>query len=86
MKMRSVKLTRQEKAVEDAIVKGEYISAGKDEFDEIARAITARRKDAVLNIRLNSRDLKQLKSRAHRLGLRYQTFISEILHRIAQAS
>ncbi len=84
--MRPVKLTRQEKAVEDALIKGEYISARKEEFEKIAQAITARRKDAILNIRLNSADLKQLKSKAQRLGLRYQTFISEILHRIARAS
>jgi predicted DNA binding CopG/RHH family protein len=83
--MRQLKLTRQEKAVEDALIKGEYISVGKEEFEQMAKAIAARRKDAVLNIRLNSRDLKQLKLRAQRLGLRYQTFISEILHRIAQA-
>lgn len=84
--MRQLKLTRQEKAVEDALIKGEYVSGRKEEFDEIAKAITERRKDAVLNIRLNSSDLKQLKSKAQRLGLRYQTFISEILHRIARAS
>lgn len=84
--MRTVKLTRQEKAVEDALIKREYISAGKEKFNEIAEAIVARRKDTVLNIRVNSRDLRQLKSKAQQLGLKYQTFISEILHRIAQAS
>lgn len=84
--MRTIKLTRQEKAIEDALMKGEYVNASKEEFDEMARAIAARKKDAVLNIRINSNDLKNLKHKADRLGVRYQTFISELLHRIAQAN
>ena len=55
--MRRVKLSRQEKQIEDALVKGEYVPAGKAEFKEIAEAITRRKKDAVLNVRINSDDL-----------------------------
>lgn len=83
--MRQIKLTRQEKAVEEALLKGEYASAGKEEFHSIAQALAARRKDAVLNIRVNSRDLRNIKQKAHRLGVKYQTFVSEILHKVAQA-
>jgi predicted DNA binding CopG/RHH family protein len=83
--MRTIKLTRQEKAVEDALLKGEYKNVGKEEFGEIAQALSARRKDAVLNIRINSQDLTSIKQKAHKLGLKYQTFISEILHRVARA-
>lgn len=83
--MRQVKLTRQEKAIEEALMKGEYVSAGKAKLEEMVQAIAARRKDAVLNIRVNGTDLKNIKNKAERLGVKYQTFISEVLHRIAGA-
>lgn len=83
--MRKIKLTKQEKAIEDSLVRGEYISVGKAEFDTIARSIAARRKDVVLNIRVNSHDLASIKQKAEKLGIKYQTFISELLHRVAQA-
>ncbi len=82
--MRRIKLTKYEKDIEDRLLRGEYVEAPKEEFDEIAAAIAARRKDAVLNIRINSYDLKNLKEKARKLGVKYQTFISEILHRAAQ--
>lgn len=81
--MRQVKLTRQEKAIEDALLKGEYVDIDKAEFQKIAQAIQARRKDSVLNIRINSQDLKSIKEKAKKLGIKYQSFISEILHRVA---
>ena len=84
--MRKIKLTRQEKAIEESLLKGEYISVGRDEFNAIADAIAARKKDAVLNIRVNSHDLANIKHKAEKLGIRYQTFISELIHRIAQAN
>ena len=83
--MRNIRLTRQEKVVENSLLQGDYIDVNKGEFETIAQAIVARKKDAVLNIRVNSRDLKTIKQKAQRLGIRYQTLISELLHRIAQA-
>lgn len=84
--MRKIHLTRQEKDIEDSLLKGEYVNIAKSEFEAIAQAISARKKDAVLNVRVNSQDLKSIKQKAQRLGIRYQTFISELIHRIAQAS
>jgi predicted DNA binding CopG/RHH family protein len=83
--MRRIRLTKQEKAIEESLLRGEYKNVGKQEFTDIAQAIAARRKDSVLNIRVNSRDLKSIKQKANRLGIKYQTFISEILHRVAKA-
>lgn len=83
--MRRIKLTREEKAIEDALIRGEYKDVPKEEFDEIVRAIEARRKDTVLNLRINSYDLSCLKNKAKKLGLKYQTFIAEILHRVAHS-
>jgi len=83
--MRRIKLTRQEKTVENALLKDEYINVSKKEFDVIAESLASRKKDTVLNIRVNSGDLASIKGRAKRFGIKYQTYISEILHRIAQA-
>ena len=81
--MRKIKLTRSEKAIEDALLRGEYVPAPRHELEELKKSIEARRKDAVLNIRINQGDLNSLKDKAKRLGLKYQTFIAEILHKVA---
>lgn len=83
--MRKIKLTKQERATEDALLKGEYVSVSKEKFTEIAAALEARKKDAVLNIRVNSYDLEHIKQKAQKLGIKYQTFISEVLHSVAEA-
>lgn len=82
--MKRIRLTTQEKRIEEGLLKGEYLNVSKAQFNHIADAIASRRKDAVLNLRINSDDLESLKQKAGKLGVRYQTFISEILHRIAQ--
>ncbi len=81
---RRIKLNRQEKQIEGALLKGEYVDVDRATFHDIAQAVAARRKDAVLNLRVNSQDLESLKQKAQKLGIKYQTFISEILHRVAQ--
>ncbi len=81
--MRQIKLTKDERAIENALIRGEYRDVSKEEFNDIARAVSLRRKDAVLNIRVNSQDLKSIKHKARKLGIKYQTFISELLHRVA---
>ncbi len=81
--MRKVKLTKSEKGIEDALMQGEYIDIDKNEFKNIAQVIASRKKDSVLNIRVNGEDLKLIKKKAQQFGIRYQTFISELLHRIA---
>lgn len=84
--MRRLRLTRQEKEIENALVRGEYFDIPKSEFEDIARAIAYRRKDAVLSIRVNSRDFDSIKQKARKLGVKYQTFISELLHRVAHSA
>lgn len=83
--MRKIKLTKQEKEIEYALLQGEYVDIDESEFKRIAEAVGSRKKDSVLNIRVNSEDLKLLKRKAHQFGVRYQTFISELLHRIAHS-
>ncbi len=84
--MRQTRLTKQEKEIENALVRGEYRAVPKSEFEEIARAVAHRRKDAVLNIRVNSHDLEGIKQKTRKLGVRYQSFLSELIHRVPQTS
>ena len=83
--MRKINLTKQEQAIENALLKDEYVNVSKKEFDMIAKALADRKKDAVLNIRVNSKDLAQIKEKARKFGIRYQTFISELIHKVASA-
>lgn len=83
-KMKSnIKLTKQEKEIENALIAGKLIDIEKDELEIISQAISRRKKDAVLNIRINNEDLKSIKQKAKKLGIKYQTLISEVLHKIA---
>ena len=41
-------------------------------------------KDARINIRISSRDLRELQKRAIKEGLPYQTFIASVLHKFAE--
>ena len=81
--MTRTKLSRQEQAIEQALLRGEYRDVSKSEFEEIAQAVARRRKDAVISIRVNTEDLKHIKQKAKRFGIKYQTLISELLHRVA---
>lgn len=81
--MKKIKLSLKEKAIEKALVKGEYRAANQAEFQNIASAIARRKKDAVLNIRVNRQDLECLKQKARHLGVPYQSFVSELLHHFA---
>jgi len=80
--MRKVKLTKEERWIEDHAE--EFAPVSREKYNEIAQALERRKKDAVLNIRVNSYDLEHIKQKAQKLGIKYQTLISELLHRIAQ--
>ncbi len=80
--MRKVKLTKEERWIEDHAE--EFVPISREKYNEIVQALEARKKDAVLNIRVNSYDLAHIKQKAQKMGVKYQTFISEILHRVAQ--
>lgn len=82
--MRKIKLTREERAIEDSLEN--FVPVDKQEYEQIISAIAARKKDAVLNIRVNSHDLASIKSKAQRLGVRYRALMPELIHRIAQAN
>ena len=81
--MAKTRLNKEEREIEQALVSGEYRPIPQKEFTRIARAIRQKKKDAVLNIRVSSEDLRRLRQKSKSLGIPYQTFISEILHRFA---
>ena len=81
--MRKIKLTKYEQWIEDHAE--EFVPASREQFELIKQALERRKRDAVLNIRVNSYDLQALKDKARKLGVKYQSYISEILHKIAQA-
>ena len=81
--MRKIKLSSQEKEIEKDLLAGIYTPVKDDEFQSLAEAIAHRKKDAVLNIRINSKDLENIRQKSKKLGIKYQTFISEVLHKVA---
>lgn len=75
-----------ERALIESVESGEWDSANNLESEiaeakKIAKA--TRTKDTRINIRLNSSDLKVLKSKALEEGVPYQTLVSSILHKYA---
>lgn len=81
--MRKVKLSLEETKIEKDLLEGVYKPVPESELFAILESIARRKKDAVLNIRVNSKDLEHIKHKARKLGIKYQTFISEIIHKIA---
>ena len=80
--MKKIKLTREEKRIERDLLAGKYKNVTGKLLAEVSKSIANRKKDYVMTIRVSSADIKKIKQRAHRLGVKYQTFISEILHQI----
>ena len=70
--MKRVKLTPQEKTIERDLLAGKYIPINKRELQAISEAISRRKKDAVLNIRISSKDLGSIKQKAKKFGVKYQ--------------
>ncbi len=83
--MRSIKLTRYEKQIEKDLIEGPYTLGSKEEVEEVRAAIEAYRKNAILHIRINQAVLQKLKDKAKKLGVKYQTFIAEVLRSVAQS-
>ena len=81
--MNKFKLTAEEKQIEKDLLSGVYRPVTGKRLEQIKRMLAARKKDQVMTIRVNSDDIRRIKEKAAKLGLRYQTFISEILHEVA---
>jgi len=80
-----IKLTPEEQQIEDDIEAGLYKPVSREEFLRVKEAIDQWKKDSVLNMRMNAEDMALIKTKAKKLGVKYQTFIAEILHRVARS-
>lgn len=81
------KLTREEREILEAFEKGELERVeGEERQVEMLRSAAAAtlRKDARINIRLSSRDLRALQSLALREGIPYQTLVASVLHKYVE--
>lgn len=56
----------------------------KGMIERTAAEVARRRKDTFLNIRINSIDLASIKRKAKKLGVPYQSLVSELLHQYAR--
>ncbi|MDA0821419.1 MAG: antitoxin [Proteobacteria bacterium] len=78
------KLNKEEKDIFDAFDAGE-LKRVRGSAREIARhkeyAEASYRKDARINIRLSSRDLRALQAKAMQEGIPYQTLVASVLHK-----
>ncbi|MBF0386219.1 MAG: hypothetical protein HQL20_00020 [Candidatus Omnitrophica bacterium] len=81
--MRQVKLDAEEQEIMDAIERNEYVAVGGKELRAVADAIVARKKDMTLTIRVNRQDINRIKKFSLNKGIPYQTYLSEVIHRVA---
>lgn len=84
--MKKIKLAPEEREIMAGIERDEFVPVTGKELNDVADAIAARKKDATLTIRVNSRDISRIKKLAGRKGIPYQTYISEVIHRVAEAA
>ena len=49
----------------------------------MADSIAARKKNMTLTIRVNSQDINRIKKFSKTKGIPYQTYLSEVIHRVA---
>ena len=78
------KLDSEEKEILEAFESGKLKksrNAKKKIEEHKAVAEATFRKDARINIRLSSRDLRSLQAKALMEGMPYQTFVSSVLHK-----
>jgi predicted DNA binding CopG/RHH family protein len=80
--MKRTKLTKEEQWYEDHAE--EFVPITGPEYDFIVASLERKKKEMVLNMRINRDDLAAIKQKAQKAGIKYQTLISEILHRVAQ--
>ena len=83
--MKKMSLSAEEAALETAFERDHYVPLEARQLLEIADAIAARKKDATLTIRVSSTDIRRIKQLAHTKGIPYQSYISEVIHRVAVA-
>lgn len=77
--MKSMRLTKEERAIEKALLGGKYKDASREEFDRVAGMVAQFKKDSVLNVRVNGNALDNFKKKARARGIPYQTMVAELI-------
>ena len=83
--MKKIKLDSEEKEIMAAIERDEFVPITGKKLREIADAIAFKKKDRTLTIRVNSNDIQRIRKLAGSKGIPYQSYLSEIIHRVAMA-
>ena len=84
--MKKQNLDAEEKEIMDAIENDEFVPVTGVELKRVADAIAARKKDMTLTIRVNRKDINRIKKMAQKRKIPYQSYLSEVIHRIAQTA
>ena len=84
--MKKQHLDQEEKEVMEAIERDEFVPVTGPELRRVADAIAARKKDMTLTIRVNRKDINRIKKMARKRRIPYQSYISEVIHRIAETA
>ena len=84
--MKKQYLDAEEKEIMEAIENNEFVPVTGIELKRVADAIAARKKDMTLTIRVNRNDINRIKKMAQKRKIPYQSYISEVIHRVAQAA
>lgn len=79
-------LDAEEKEIMEAIENDEFVPVAGVELKRVADSIAARKKDMTLTIRVNSNDINRIKKMAQKRKIPYQSYLSEVIHRIAQTA
>ncbi len=82
--MKKTYLDAEEKEIMKAIENDEFVPVTGVELKRVADAIAARKKDMTLTIRVNRNDINRIKKMAQKRKIPYQSYISEVIHLIAQ--
>jgi predicted DNA binding CopG/RHH family protein len=72
-------LDEEEQQIENEI--DEYVPADEETEGTVRRIAQESRKRKNVNIRISERDLSQIRERASREGVPYQTLIASVLHK-----
>jgi predicted DNA binding CopG/RHH family protein len=83
--MRRTKLDKEEKEIMKAIEQNEFLPVRGKELRAVADAVAARKRDMTLTIRVNRKDINLIKKMAQAKGIPYQSYLSEVIHRVAVA-
>ncbi len=84
--MKKEYLDKEEKENMAAIDGDEFITVTGAQLKRVADAIAARKRDMTLTIRVNRNDINRIKKMAQKHRIPYQSYISEVIHRIAQTA